>query len=466
MSDDNNVVVETTEEVQKTERAKALKRRSSIGRFLDGVKSLLGFSTGDNLDNDSVEETEVKEEQDVEPEDQMDVEVAEDVDPEVDSIGDAEEDDFLDEGEEVKPDPKLQAIKKMNLTKKEKVALAKQRSEELLEEAIKRASQEEESRSASPERKTAKRGPGRPKKTQRKKAAAKTPSKATTKKVAKSSARSRSPSPSSSDYSTSRSASPVRKTPAKKAATKTTKKTPAKVKSPSRSRSASPAKKTTKTPAKSPAKSPKTPRATRKTPAKKAAATKATPRTVGRKRKADDPAEGESPTKKVKVDRRKSAPAKKSEANLPDVTVTWPKNVLRQTYKGGKTFYSSVTVNDKKFSVGDTIYLISETSPDPYIGIIESLYETKTGRNRAELQWYYKHEETNSTAKPTKGEVYQSDHIDANPIESFVLDRTPVVMHESEIKDLSSYLTKPDHYYYNRFYDHEAKKFHNAKKDK
>ncbi len=61
--------------------------------------------------------------------------------------------------------------------------------------------------------------------------------------------------------------------------------------------------------------------------------------------------------------------------------------------------------------------------------------------------------------------MYQSDHIDANPSESFVLDKTPVVMHESEIKDLKAYLAKPDHYYYNRFYDHEAKKFHNAKKE-
>ncbi len=62
--------------------------------------------------------------------------------------------------------------------------------------------------------------------------------------------------------------------------------------------------------------------------------------------------------------------------------------------------------------------------------------------------------------------MYQSDHVDANPIESFVLDRTPVVMHEDKIKNLDEYLAKPDHYYYNRFYDHDAKKFHNAKKDK
>jgi hypothetical protein len=460
MSDDNNVVVETTEEVKQTEKAKAMRRRSSIGRFFDGVKSLLGFSTGeiinDDTDDKEGEETEVKEEVAV-PEDQMDVEVevsAEDEDPEIDSIGDEDQDFFLDEGEEVKPDPKLQAIKKnMNLTKREKITLAKQRSEELLEEDIRRASQEEGSSSASPERKATKRRPGRPpKKTPGKKAAAKTSSKTSTKKITKSPSRSRSSSPAKSP-SSSRSASPAKKTPAKKAATKTPKKTVANL---------------AKSPAKSPTKSPKTPRSTRKTPAKvKAAATKATPRTVGRKRKAEDPAEGESPTKKVKVERRKSAPANpKKQESKPDVTVTWPKNVLRQTYKGGKTFYGSVTVNNKKFSIGDTIYLISETSNEPYIGIIESLYETKTGRNRAELQWYYKHEETNSTAKPTKGEVYQSDHIDANPIESFVFDRTPIVKHERAIKDLSAYLAKPDHYYYNRFYDHEAKKFRNAKYEK
>jgi hypothetical protein len=134
MSDDNNVVVETTEEVKQTEKAKAMRRRSSIGRFFDGVKSLLGFSTGeiinDDTDDKEGEETEVKEEVAV-PEDQMDVEVevsAEDEDPEIDSIGDEDQDFFLDEGEEVKPDPKLQAIKKnMNLTKREKITLAKQR---------------------------------------------------------------------------------------------------------------------------------------------------------------------------------------------------------------------------------------------------------------------------------------------------------------------------------------------------
>lgn len=132
MSDDNNVVVEATEEVKQTDKAKAMRRRSSIGRFFDGVKSLLGFSTGQIIDDDDDEkegdETEVKAEV-AAHEDKMDVddEVAdEDEDPE-DSLDDADEDFFLAEGEEVKPDPKLQAIKKMNLPKKEKVALAKQR---------------------------------------------------------------------------------------------------------------------------------------------------------------------------------------------------------------------------------------------------------------------------------------------------------------------------------------------------
>ena len=120
MSDENNVVVETTEEAKKAEKAKALKRRSSIGRFFDGVKSLLGLSTG-HVDEDSgdknVEETAAEEEMDVEPADE----------DEIDSMIEAEQDDFLAEDEEVKPDPKLQAIKKMNLPKKEKIALAKQR---------------------------------------------------------------------------------------------------------------------------------------------------------------------------------------------------------------------------------------------------------------------------------------------------------------------------------------------------
>ena len=62
--------------------------------------------------------------------------------------------------------------------------------------------------------------------------------------------------------------------------------------------------------------------------------------------------------------------------------------------------------------------------------------------------------------------MYQSEHIAANPIESFVLDRTPIVKHERAIKDLSAYLAQPDHYYFNRFYDHEGKKFHNAKYEK
>ena len=132
MSDDNNVVVETTEEVRKTEKARALKRRSSIGRFFDGVKSLLGFSAG-NADEASAEEqqdetTEVKEEQVVASEEKMDVDdESADEDPERDSIDEADGDYFLDEGEDVMPDPKLQEIKKMNAPKREKIALAKQR---------------------------------------------------------------------------------------------------------------------------------------------------------------------------------------------------------------------------------------------------------------------------------------------------------------------------------------------------
>ena len=120
-----------------------------------------------------------------------------------------------------------------------------------------------------------------------------------------------------------------------------------------------------------------------------------TPSTVGRKRKAEEPSEDESPLKKAKVGRRKSAPEQKQEGKS-DVKITWPDKALRQTAKGGKTYYGSVTVGGTKFSIGDTIYLTSETMAEPYIGTIETLYETKTGRNRAELKWYYRHAETSS----------------------------------------------------------------------
>jgi hypothetical protein len=132
MSDDNNTNVVSSENGQ-TDKAKAMKRRSSFGRFFDGVKSLLGFSTGDadvidNKDAD-VEDENVK--QEVDEEDQMDVEEDNsEFDPlaeEVDSIEDAERDDFWDEEEDLHPDPERERIKKMNLSKKEKIALVKQR---------------------------------------------------------------------------------------------------------------------------------------------------------------------------------------------------------------------------------------------------------------------------------------------------------------------------------------------------
>jgi hypothetical protein len=46
----------------------------------------------------------------------------------------------------------------------------------------------------------------------------------------------------------------------------------------------------------------------------------------------------------------------------------------------GRTFYSSIRINDEVFSIGDTVYLASPSDVEPYIGKILALWEVRSSR--------------------------------------------------------------------------------------
>jgi hypothetical protein len=91
-------------------------------------------------------------------------------------------------------------------------------------------------------------------------------------------------------------------------------------------------------------------------------------------------------------------------------------------------------------SVGDCAIFLSTGRPDrPYVGRLESLWETSAGQMRVRVQWFYHASETEGTAAGGRrvedlkmpGALFESSHFDENDIQT--------ISHRCEVLPFSTY---------------------------
>ncbi|XP_052126700.1 trinucleotide repeat-containing gene 18 protein isoform X2 [Frankliniella occidentalis] len=146
---------------------------------------------------------------------------------------------------------------------------------------------------------------------------------------------------------------------------------------------------------------------------------------------------------KKKQDRQNSVERSKIAAFLPPRKLWgWSgKGYKRQGGKGRKKeFYKCIQRDKEEIKVGDCAVFLSTNSPDrPYIGRIESLWETYNGMMVVRVKWFYHPEETEGC--PTlkyPGGLFQSDHADDNDVQT--------ISHRCEVLPLSEYEKKVNHH--------------------
>ncbi|XP_031635992.1 protein winged eye isoform X3 [Contarinia nasturtii] len=128
------------------------------------------------------------------------------------------------------------------------------------------------------------------------------------------------------------------------------------------------------------------------------------------------------------------------------------KGYKRTTGKGArnkKVFYKSIQRGKETISVGDSAVFLSTGRPDrPYIGQIESLWETNSNNRVVKVKWYYHPEET--TGAPDllyPGALFESPHEDENDVQT--------ISHKCKVLPLNAYTKKygPDPKQYTSVYD-------------
>jgi hypothetical protein len=97
----------------------------------------------------------------------------------------------------------------------------------------------------------------------------------------------------------------------------------------------------------------------------------------------------------------------------------------------------------EKLAVGDCAIFLSTGRPDrPYVGRLESLWETSSGQMRVKVQWFYHSSETEGTATGGRrvqdlklpGALFESSHFDENDIQT--------ISHRCEVLSYSTYAKK------------------------
>ncbi|XP_055326828.1 protein winged eye isoform X6 [Sitodiplosis mosellana] len=128
------------------------------------------------------------------------------------------------------------------------------------------------------------------------------------------------------------------------------------------------------------------------------------------------------------------------------------KGFKRTTGKGArnkKVFYKTIQRGKETISVGDSAVFLSTGRPDrPYIGRIESLWESNANNRVVKVKWYYHPEET--TGCPDllyPGALFESPHEDENDVQT--------ISHKCKVIPLNAYTKKygPDPKQYTSVYD-------------
>lgn len=125
------------------------------------------------------------------------------------------------------------------------------------------------------------------------------------------------------------------------------------------------------------------------------------------------------------------------------------KGYRRSTGRVKKQFYKSIQRGKETISVGDSAVFLSTGRPDrPYIGHIESMWETSTNNMVVRVKWFYHPEETEGCPNlKYPGALFQSPHEDENDVQT--------ISHKCEVLVLKEYTAKfgADPKQYSAIYD-------------
>ncbi|XP_038117854.1 protein winged eye isoform X4 [Culex quinquefasciatus] len=125
------------------------------------------------------------------------------------------------------------------------------------------------------------------------------------------------------------------------------------------------------------------------------------------------------------------------------------KGYRRSTGRVKKQFYKSIQRGKETISVGDSAVFLSTGRPDrPYIGHIESMWETSTNNMVVRVKWFYHPEEAEGCPNlKYPGALFQSPHEDENDVQT--------ISHKCEVLALKEYTAKfgADPRQYSAIYD-------------
>uniref|UniRef100_A0A4Y0BJV7 BAH domain-containing protein n=1 Tax=Anopheles funestus TaxID=62324 RepID=A0A4Y0BJV7_ANOFN len=125
------------------------------------------------------------------------------------------------------------------------------------------------------------------------------------------------------------------------------------------------------------------------------------------------------------------------------------KGYRRSAGRVKKQFYKSIQRGKETISVGDSAVFLSTGRPDrPYIGHIESMWETSTNNMVVRVKWFYHPEETQDCPNlKYPGALFQSPHEDENDVQT--------ISHKCEVLGLREYTAKfgADPKQYSSIYD-------------
>ncbi|KAG5680222.1 hypothetical protein PVAND_009746 [Polypedilum vanderplanki] len=112
------------------------------------------------------------------------------------------------------------------------------------------------------------------------------------------------------------------------------------------------------------------------------------------------------------------------------------KGFKRSTGRVKKQFYRSIQRGKETISVGDSAVFLSTGRPDrPYIGHIESMWETANGHMVVRVKWFYHPEETQGCPNlKYPGALFESPHEDENDVQT--------ISHKCEVLPLEAYVNK------------------------
>jgi len=106
---------------------------------------------------------------------------------------------------------------------------------------------------------------------------------------------------------------------------------------------------------------------------------------------------------------------------------SWSDEGHKISAKARKVFHNTIAKGEDTIEVGESAVFLSTGRPDrPYIGRIDSMWETAGGARRVRVKWFYHHGEVEGTAVgggrvediKTEGALFASSHCDENDVQT------------------------------------------------